>query len=206
MGAINKKSYNKIKSLYIDGYSAKEIADQYKVSLDAVFYFLRKYNIPRRNAAECNFVKFKKKKPSFKLKYKLFEKDKILKIAGVMLYWGEGSQWAGEKIVDFANSNPEMIIIFLKFLRKICGINESKLRAYLYCYNNQNIQKTLNYWSKITNIPKNQFTKPYIRKDYQKSKINKMKNGLIHVRYNDKKLLDLIRFWIKNYINNGSVA
>ena len=206
MGAINKKSYNKIKSLYIDGYSAKEIADQYKVSLDAVFYFLRKYNIPRRNAAECNFVKFKKKKPSFKLKHKLSEKDKILKIAGVMLYWGEGSQWAGEKIVDFANSNPEMISLFLKFLREICGTNENKLRAYLYCYANQEPKVILKYWSKITEIPKSQFTKPYVRRDYRKSKEGKMRNGLIHIRYNDKKLLDLIRFWIKNYINNGSVA
>ena len=206
MGVINEKNYNKIKSLYVGGYSAKEIADQYKISIDAVFYFLRKHNIPRRSPSECNFVKFKKKKPSFKLKSKLNEKNKILKTAGIMLYWGEGSQWQGEKIVDFANSNPDMIIIFLKFLRKICGINENKLRAYLYCYDDQSPKEILRYWSKITKISKKQFTRPYVRKDYKKSKVGKMKNGLIHIRYYDKKLLDLIRVWIKNYIKNGSVA
>lgn len=206
MGAILDKNYKKIKDLYDRGFSAKEIAFKYSVSIDAVFYFLRKHNIPRRNPTERNFVKFNKKKASFKLKRKLSEKNKILKIAGIMLYWGEGSQWAGEKIVDFANSNSDMIIIFLKFLRKICGINESKLRAYLYCYENQDISKILNYWSEITKIPKKQFTKPYIRKDYKKLKVGKMKNGLIHIRYYDKKLLDLIRVWIDNYIKNGSVA
>ena len=206
MGIFNKKNYNKIKSLYVGGCSAKEIADLYEVSIDSVFYFLRKYNIPRRNHAECNFVKFKKKKPSFELKPKLNGKNKTLKTAGIMLYWGEGSQWAGEKIVDFANSNPDMIIIFLKFLREICGIDENKLRAYLYCYENQKPKKILKYWSKITEIPKQRFTKPYIRKDYKKIKKGKMKNGLIHIRYYDKKLLDLIRVWIKNYIKNGSVA
>lgn len=206
MGVINEKNYNKIKSLYASGHSAKEIADQYKISIDAVFYFLRKHNIPRRNPAECNFVKFEKKKPSFKLKHRLNGKNKILKIAGIMLYWGEGSQWAGEKIVDFANSNPAMIVIFLKFLRQICGISEKKLRAYLYCYENQNPKKILKYWSKVTKIPKKQFTKPYVRKDYKKLKEGKMENGLIHIRYYDKKLLDLIRVWIKNYIKDGSVA
>ncbi len=140
MGAIPDKNYKKIKDLYDQGFSAKEIAFKYSVSIDAVFYFLRKHNIPRRNPAERNFVKFNKKKASFKLKRKLSEKNKILKMAGIMLYWGEGSQWAGEKIVDFTNSNPDMI------------------------------------------------------------------NGLIHIRYYDKKLLDLIRVWIENYIKNGSVA
>lgn len=118
-----------------------------------------------------------------------------------MLYWCEGSQWIGEVIVDFANSNSDMIKIFLNFLRKICGINEKKLRIYLYCYANQDPDKLIKYWSNITNVPVSQFTKPYIRKDYQKNKTGKMKHGLIHVRYNDKKLLNLLREYIKEYSN-----
>ena len=117
-----------------------------------------------------------------------------------MLYWGEGSKWDGERVVDFANSNSEMIKIFLSFLRIICGIKEDKVRIYLYCYSNQFPDKLIDFWSKEINVPKSQFTKPYIRNDYNKNKTGKMKHGLIHIRYADKKLLNLIREWIKEYV------
>ena len=116
-----------------------------------------------------------------------------------MLYWAEGSKWEGGKIVDFANSDAAMIKVFLNFLRKICGVKESKLRVYLYCCANQNSKELINYWLKITSIPVKQFTKPYIRNDYKQNKIGKMKYGLIHIRYADKKLLDLIKKWILDY-------
>lgn len=116
-----------------------------------------------------------------------------------MLYWGEGSKWDGEVTVDFANSDEKMIKLFLVFLRKVCGVREKKLRVFAYFYANQKINKNINYWSKVTRIPKNQFTKPYIRKDFKESKKDKMPHGLIHIRYADKKLLNVIRNWIDEY-------
>jgi hypothetical protein len=104
-------------------------------------------------------------------------------------------------MVDFANSDKDMIILFLKFLRNICGVDEKRLRVYSYFYANQNVNKNTNYWSKITKISKKQFTKPYIRKDYDENKTDKMPNGLIHIRYSDKKLLNLIKNWINKYKN-----
>jgi len=38
-------------------------------------------------------------------------------------------------------------------------------------------------------IPKNQFSKPYVRKDFKIEKVNKMPRGLVHIRYYDVKLL-----------------
>ena len=113
---------------------------------------------------------------------------------------GEGSKWDGEKIVDFANSDPEMIVVFMKFLRNVCGIDESRLRAYLYCYANQKPKELENYWSKLTSIPQKFFYKPYIKKGFKAEKSGKMKHGLIHIRYNDKKLLLALREWIREVI------
>ncbi|MCK4539960.1 helix-turn-helix domain-containing protein [Candidatus Parcubacteria bacterium] len=200
MATIKEKKFNIIKEYYDSGLSAKDIAEKLGVSIDAVYYFFRKYKIKRRNRSEVRNLIYKKQKPSFKLKTNLSEEEKKLKVAGVMLYWGEGSKWSGEKIIDFANSDIEMIKVFLNFLRIICSVKEKKLRVYLYCYANQNPQFLMKHWSKITNISIKQFTKPYIRKDYDKNKIGKMKYGLIHVRYADKKLLNLIRSLIKEYI------
>jgi len=202
MATICNKKLKEIKNLYQEECSVREIAQKLNVSIDAVYYFFRRHNISRRSAKENNAIQFWKKPPSFQIKNKLSREEETLRIAGTMLYWGEGSQWPGEAIVDFANSNAEMIKIFLAFLRKICGIDEKKLRAYLYCYSNQNPDELVNFWSRATRISTRQFTKPYIRKDFNSAKTGKMKHGLLHIRYYDKKLLLVIKKWINDFSSN----
>jgi hypothetical protein len=92
-----------------------------------------------------------------------------LKVAGTMLYWAEGYQSNLAKSVDFANSQPKMILVFLKFLREICGIQEGKLRGFLYAYSDQDIGELITFWSGLTKS------------------------------YNDKKLLFTIKDWIEKY-------
>ena len=182
--------------------SVPEIARELGVTIDAAYYFMRKHHLARRDKFEQNKVTFSKKRPSFKLKKNLNDEEEKLRIAGTMLYWAEGYKTAKATLVDFANSDPEMIIVFLSLLRDICGVNELKLRVYLYCYSNQNPSLLVNYWSTLTKISKAQFTKPYVRKDYDLSKVNKMKKGLIHIRYHDKKLLLLIMDWIEEHASS----
>jgi hypothetical protein len=201
MSKINQRKLYQIKNLYREGRSMREISEYLGFSPNEVCYFFRKNNIKRRNRIESNSLKFKNKSPSFKLKTKFNHGDLILKTIGVMLYWGEGSKWKGEKIVDLANSDPYIIKLFLVFLRKICGIDEKKLRGFVYCYKDQNIEKIIKYWAQVTKIPRCQFTKPYIRDDFNNRKSGKMSNGLIHIRYNDKKLLLKIMQWIDEYKN-----
>lgn len=202
MGIISQNLLEKVKKLYYkDKLSVKAISDRLKVSPDAVTYFMRKNRLRRRTMWESNAINYARSKPSFRLKKINTEKLKTLKIIGTMLYWGEGCKSEKNCMIDFANSDKEMIKLFLKFLRKVCGIDEKKLRAYSYFYSNQDINKNIDFWSKLTKISKEQFTKPYIRNDFDESKINKMPYGLIHVRYGDKKLLNLIKNWIEEYKN-----
>lgn len=200
MSTVSQDKLEHVIILYKEGFSVREIADKLKVSIDSAYYFFRKNNIKRRNRVEAKNNSYERKKASFNLKNNLSIFDKQLKISGVMLYWGEGSKWQGEKIVDFANSDTDMIKVFLRFLREVCGVNEEKLRVYLYCYANQNQESLISYWSKVTKVPKKQFSKPYVRKDHDSNKKGKMKHGLVHIRYADKKLLNLIRTWIKENI------
>lgn len=117
----------------------------------------------------------------------LSAEEKILLRAGLFLYWGEGAK-SKPYIVDFANSDVKMVRIFLATLRHIYKVQENRLRILLYCYANQNPNELVSYWSETLHIPRSQFTKPYIRRDYDVRKIHKMHHGLVHVRYNDKKL------------------
>lgn len=187
-----------IKRLYTrQGLSAREISEHFNVSIDAVYYLLRRTGISRRTAGEQNRLRFERSRPSFSVKKSLTILESKLLVAGVMLYWGEGAQWEGEKTVDFVNSQPRMIKVFVHFLRTICQVDESRMRVYLYCYDNQSVNKLIRFWSKVTDIPKKQFTKPYIKKASVLEKNYKMPWGLVHVRYSDKKLLLLLREWIK---------
>src|SRR3990167_1756493 len=198
MATINEKEYENIRNLYQERrLSMQEISEIYKVPLDAIVYFFKRHKIPRRNRTESNRILFERKATAFKEKEKLSAHEEKLRIAGVMLYWAEGSNALTADKVDFVNSNPEMIMLFMQFLRKICRIDETKLRVLLYCYANQNKEYLKDFWSSVTNIPITKFTKPYVREDYKPEKEGRMKYGLIHIRYYEKKLLLLLWKWRK---------
>ena len=182
-----------VKDLYYkNGLSAREVGKKLGFPVWQVIKFMKKNNLARRDQAETHRLAFLASPSSFKTRSKLTNKEKLLKTAGLMLYWGEGAK-TSDSTVDLANSDPLMIKLFLKMLRKIYRVNEEKLRVLLYCYKNQKITGLINYWTKITGIPQRQFTKPYVRQDFLEEKRNKMPYGLIHIRYNDTKLVSLIK-------------
>jgi len=198
MSTLSKEIIEKL--YYREGLSTIKVAQKLNVTPWVVLSFMRSNKMVRRTFKEANALDFNKKPFTFLLKEILTLQEEKLKMAGVVLYWGEGAKLRGKNSgVDFANSNSEMIKVFLKFLREICRVDEKKLRVYLYCYSNQNIESLLDYWYKITSIPLNQFTKPYVRKDFLPEKIGKMEYGMIHIRYADKKLLIQIDSWINEY-------
>lgn len=182
--------------------SGVEIADLMGLPVRQVYRALDRQGIRRREVHESNALRFLRKPPSFTVRSRRSGADKFLWLAGVILYWAEGSHLATANAVDFANSNPAMVEIFLKFLRRICGVREERLRMYLYCYANQNVAELIRFWSLLTAIPTAQFSKPYVRSDFRQDKIGKMPYGLAHVRYSDKKLYLQLAAWEKEVAQN----
>jgi hypothetical protein len=202
MVAINEKILDKVKKLYYEEQlSVQDVANKLNVSIDAVFYCMRKNGLKRRKRHESNSINFERSTLSFKIRKLNTEKLRTLKVIGIMLYWGEGGKSDKAMTVDFANSDKNMITLFLRFLREICGVDEKRLRVLPYFYANQEIEENINFWNQITGIDKSQFTKPYIRKDFDINKKHKMPHGLIHIRYADKRLLKLLKNWIEDYKN-----
>jgi len=199
MGAIKDKQLNNVKKFYYrDKLSMKEVADRMDTTIEAVIYFMRRNNLKRRTFQETNKIRFEKTPLSFEKADISTEYLKELEIIGMMLYWGEGFKSEKCKVVDLANSDPKMILIFLNFLRKIFQVDETRLRVYLYCHSNQQSSDLINFWSNLTRIPSKQFCKPYIRQDYDINK-REMKYGLVHIRYSDKRLIQEIKKSIEAY-------
>ena len=199
-----------VKQLYYEErLSSFEVAEKIGVSQSVVLKFMKRHGLTRRSFYECNVVRFENKPLTFSAKDKLSSDEEKLKIAGLMIYWAEGAKISTKRrscTVDLANSNPEMIRLFLKFLREICRVDENRLRVFLYCYADQDIEGIKSFWSNTTKISLDQFTRPYVRQDFTLEKSGKMKYGLVHIRYNDKKLLLLLDKWTKEFVNNMGMS
>jgi transcriptional regulator with XRE-family HTH domain len=189
----------RLKELYYEKeYSMREVSARLGVPQNAVLHFMRKHNLPRRSFSEANAALFRRKEPSFRTRIHLSTFRRELRIAGAMLYWGEGHKSDSGSVIDFTNSDPVMIIVFLNFLRGVYKLDERKFRVLLYCYADQDVEELKRFWSELTNIPQAQFIKPYIRTDFRKNG-RKMKHGLVHIRYIDKKLLWAVKGLITEY-------
>ena len=181
---------NSVEKLYFEGYSASEIGRMTQKTAWQVIRLMRKSGIKRRSSAETQRLQFLRKPLSFKINEHPTDNEQLLKISGLLLYWAEGAK-RGE-IVDLANSDEKIVLIFLKMLRTLYRVDEARLRVLLYSYSNQNQTELINYWSKLLIIPVIQFTKPYIRQDFRLEKLERMPKGMVHIRYNDQRLLKQI--------------
>jgi hypothetical protein len=177
----------KIIALYRSGESAPRIADTAKIGLHTVYRALKKGQVQRRTQSEQNAIRFLQSAKSYQTIRNLTAKEQRLKIAALMLYWGEGAKTGNT--VDLANSSLPALKLFLKFLREICQVKENKLRFYLYCFKENNPAQLISYWSQALKVNKSQFTKPYIRETRTEQMSRVMPHGVLHIRYSDKKLL-----------------
>lgn len=189
--------------MYIeDGLSVDQISKRLGVSFWKVRYILKKKKVVKRSISEAitnlNITKFGKQ--PFCLRRELSRWDSNLKLAGIMLYWGEGSKTGNE--VGFSNSNPEMIKLFLLFLRRICGVEEKRIRPMIHMYPDQNKDYLEGFWSAVTKIDKKMFYRTYIHDGKPGTYKNKSKYGTVGIKYSDKKLLKLILGWIDKYKNS----
>ncbi len=199
IAALSQKQQLEAAKLYRDGLSAQQIADHFNVSIHAAYYTLRSLDVPRRSAQETNRIRFETKPLSYDLKTKLTQEEKQLKIAAIMLYWAEGYK-LGKGTVDFANSDPDMVVIFWKFLSEICRVDKKRVRLHLYAYEGQDTENLMRFWCKLLKLPQDHFGKPYIKKAATPGPRGpRMVHGLVHIRYSDKKLFKQIIAWIDEY-------
>jgi len=169
--------------------SNQEIADRLNVSYSTVQKWVQGHPLTKQEVIQKIRFSAKKPNPEFTEKKKLSEKEKALKYFGLGLYAGEGEKTRNG--VGICNSDPRVIIGFLRFLRVLYKINERRLRAALQLKDFHDIRKITRYWSKLTGIPAGQFGQPVITKSNPK-KDGKIYLGTCRVRYSDHTLLKRI--------------
>lgn len=95
----------------------------------------------------------------------------ILEIVGLALWWSEGTKIRPDKrwknkfnySVEITNTDPEIINIFLRYLRECLNVQNEKIKLQLQIHLGDNQEELESFWEKITDIPKSQFNKTIIR-------------------------------------------
>ncbi|MDO8659855.1 MAG: helix-turn-helix domain-containing protein [Candidatus Parcubacteria bacterium] len=95
-------------------------------------------------------------------------------LIGVVLYWAEGTkekEYRPGSQVAFSNMDPKMIILFLKWLDKICKIPKYMIgfEIMIHVSHRERIEEVRQFWSKMTGFDVNNFSKVY----FKNSKIKK---------------------------------
>jgi hypothetical protein len=198
MATVPQNLISEIKNLYSSGLNMRQIGEKTGYPLNAVVYAMRHHNITRRDRSATAANNFTQKEPSFLIPKKLTSEQAKLKLLGTALYWAEGYKTEKSKGIDFCNSDSAMVVLFLRFLREVCHINEQRIKVLLYSHDESLIYEQRLYWSNLLEIPEANFSKPYIAKSNTALEKNrKMKYGLVHLRYMDKKLLFVVLRWIE---------
>lgn len=121
--------------------------------------------------------------------------DDAFLAAGVALYAGEGSKRDGA--VRFANSDPEMIRFFCRWLREVFDIDEARLRVRVYLHQGLDLDAAEGFWSAVTEIPRSQFNKPYRAVPDATIRHNRHEHGCAYVDYGSsdvhRSLMGLVR-------------
>lgn len=112
-----------------------------------------------------------------------------------LLYWCEGGKH-GNNFVQFTNSDPKLIQSFLKLLRSSFNIVESKFRICIHLHEYHDIDQQIDFWHRISQISKEQFIKPYIKKSAHK-RIRKEYQGCCQIRYYDSEINNQITMTAK---------
>jgi len=165
--------------------SYKQIKETLGISKSTLSYWLRDYPLSQKRIKELHkegarsseqaIEKYRttmrlKKEKRHKDTYEVQKKEILplnkreLFIAGLMLYWGEGTKCRMDS-VGISNSDPTVIKFFIYWLTQILSVPREKVKIQIHLYSDMDISKEINYWSHVLKIHKEQFNKPYIKKN-----------------------------------------
>ena len=122
-------------------------------------------------------------------------------VSGLMLYWAEGSKSPVEQ-VRFANSDPIMIKLMMKWFRNACKVPEEKFRIGIHIHNLHCRKDVEKHWSDITGIPLKRFVKTYVKTTSLGHRKNKLYNGVCTIRINNVDLFRRIHGWRLGIVEN----
>ena len=125
-------------------------------------------------------------------------------VAGVALYAAEGAKQDGS--VVFANTDAGMVRFFCRWLRYVFVIDEARLRVRVYLHQGLDLDAAETFWSDITGVSRDQFTKLYRAVARHGIRNNKHKFGCVYVTYSSSEVHRSIMGLIRALLSSTAVS
>jgi len=131
-------------------------------------------------------------------------------IAGLMLYWAEGTKAHSATIT---NSDYRVIKFMTRWFKEYFKVSSDELSIHLHLHSGQDEQKMKQYWSQVTGAPIENFIKSFIKPEgsgYRKNvlyngtaKVRIKKSGSLYILY---EILGSIAGFLKKTLNEKSIC
>ena len=110
----------------------------------------RKHKVDRTAYQESGRAKAKEMRP--------------LHLAGCMLYWAEGGKMRNR--LYFANSDPNMHSLFMRFLREEMSVRDAEIVIYIHCHTSEpeEMRKIEDFWVNCLHLTRSNLRKTYTKK------------------------------------------
>jgi hypothetical protein len=200
------------------GLPINDIAKQIGVSLSSVSLWVRdiklsseqeetlRWNNKRIDAqkagSQANVIKHRALRQQYQEEGRIKAREgDLLHIQGSMLYWAEGAK--GRDGIKFSNSDIDMMIVFIRFLRECLIIPEEKITLYIHCYlgNGLYLENIENYWLNSLDMHHSQIRKSTVNNQpiSSQQKGRKLLYGVGHLTVNSARYVQHIFGAIQEY-------
>lgn len=216
---MKAKSIEREKSiaLRLEGYSLSEISKKLNIALSSVSIWTRPVSLNKK--AKSRIFRIKRmaidKAKTINHKKAILRNKNCLKwvnnnlknkkltvfdyqIICSMLYWGEGAKFSNR--VEFTNSDPKMVVMFLKSLEYGFGADRKNIKVNLHLHQYHNEIKQKEFWGNLLKISEEQFNKTFWKKNSFKVK-RQGYLGCIRICYNSKEIVDKIKLFYRQLLS-----
>jgi predicted transcriptional regulator len=180
MTMAKRNEHDQARRLRQEGMSLKRIAKTLGVSLSSVSLWVRDivlsddqlteikrrqytFDVGQHKGSQANMVKHREIRRQYQEegRRKARERDP-LHIAGCMLYWAEGTK--GRNSLEFINSDPDMVVFYMRFLRESLLIFDESMSVSVICYtgNGLTVEEIEHYWLSLLNLPRSSLRKTIV--------------------------------------------
>jgi len=169
------------RSLRQQGMSVREIAKVLNISLSTASIWVRDITLSEdqveklkanqrlygaQNAgAASNRENGRKRRTLYQEDGKIKAREmRPLHMMGCMLYWAEGAK--SRNRIYFANSDPNMHKLFIRFLREELNVSDSEITIYIHCHTSdpEKMHEIEDFWLNCLNLARSNHRKTYIKK------------------------------------------
>ena len=180
------------KEYLIQKKSVSTIASQLKCSQGKVNYWLSKYDLEKRSLSDAQYIKQNPHGNPFSFQSPKNKEEWFLYGLGLGLYWGEGNK-RSKTAVRLGNTDPDLVLKFLDFLKILYQIDESRLRFGLQIFSDIDPLVAKQFWCKKLSVSPSTFQKVIVTPSSKKGTYtHKSEYGVLTIYFSNTKIRDSI--------------